>query len=223
MRYLREIILLILISYSAFAKDKLPVTPTKQAYFTFAAVDLKKSQRKAILSGDIIASSDVTSFKGKILHEKPKKRIEEIDMQKFDFFIAGLHGRTCRFALKKLALYENYKQYLGFIENSSYAPKDSRVYFRISHSILPIDMVLYFILPRIKRPGIYPFMFDVGFLKDLKGEIHVSEYKKKCFFYATAKWEGPNTGFSDTLFEFFSKGMGIIAMENLFRISGGNK
>ena len=223
MRYLTWIILLILVSYSALAESIKPITPKKGPYYTFDASPLNKKQRSAVLSGEVIANSDVESFKGKILHKKPKRRIEEIEMQKFKFFISGLHPRTCRFALRKLALYENYKQYLGFVENSSYENKAERVYFRISHSILPIDMVLFFILPRIKKPGVYPFMFDAGFLKDLEGEIHVSEYKNKCYFYATADWDGPNTGFSDTLFEFFSKGMGIMAMENLFRISGGNK
>lgn len=223
MRHLGIIILLILVSYSSFATDKKPEAPKKGPYYTFDTAALKKNQKKALMEGDILATSEVNSFKGKILYEAPIKKVEEIDMQKFSFRISGLHPRTCRFALKKLALYENYKQYLGFVENSSYGAKDKRVYLKLSHSILPIDMVLFFILPRIKKPGVYPFIFDVGFLKDLKGEIHVSEYKKKCFFYATANWEGPNTGFSDTLFEFFSKGMGIIALENLFRISGGNK
>lgn len=220
MRYFCWLILLILVSYSAYAEpSKKPTTP-KGPYYTFERAPLSKKQKKIIINGQIFAHSNVTSFTGKILHPKPKP-IEDIKMQKLEYYISGLHKRTCRFALRKLALYENYKQYLGFVNNSSYEENNSRVYLRLSHSILPIDMVLYFILPRIKKPGVYPFMFDVGFLKDLKGNIHVSEYKNRCFFYATANWEGPHSGFSNTLFEFFSKGMGELSMENLFRISGG--
>lgn len=220
MRYLGLIILLILVSYSGFSSEASLNSINRPKYYTFENSPLSKKNRKFILDGDVYARSEVASFTGKILHPKPQP-IEKIDMQKFSFFIAGLHKRSCRVALKKLKYYENYKQYLGFVENSSYAEKDERVHFRISHSILPIDMILYFILPRISKPGVYPFKFDVGFLKDLRGQIHVSKYKGKCYFFALANWEGPHTGFSDTLFEFFSKGMGVIAMENLFRISGG--
>lgn len=220
MRYIGWLIPLILVSYSTFGADASINSVKRPTYYTFEASPLTKNNRKMILENEIYARSAVASFTGKILHPKPKP-IENIDMQKFSFAIAGLHKKSCRIALKKLKYYENYKQYLGFVENSSYGEKDSRVHLSISHSILPIDMVLYFILPRISKPGVYPFKFDVGFLKDLHGQIHVSKYKNRCYFFAIANWKGPHTGFADSLFEFFSKGMGVIAMENLFRISGG--
>lgn len=221
MRYFSLLILLILISYSADSSTVAGLKAERTPYRTFDAVKLTKRQKKLLLNGDFFGSSDVETFTGKILH--PDKKIEEIKMQKFKMTVAGMHPRTCRFALRKLQLYENYKQYMGFVQASSYEDKTERIYLKVSHSILPIDMVLYFILPRIKKPGVYPFHFDAGFLKDLQGEIHVSEYKNECFFYAFSHWEGPHTGFADTVFEFFSKGMGTMAMKNLFRISGGNR
>lgn len=214
------LILLVLASYSVQSASISGAPKLKRPYYTMDSSPLTKKQKKFILGGEVYSKSNAESFTRKILHKNPP-RIEEADMQRFYFFIAGLHKKSCRIALKKLKYYENYKQYLGFVKSSSYTQENSRVHLRLSHSILPIDMILYFILPRISKPGVYPFEFDVGFLKGLKGQIHVSNYKKRCFFYTTAHWEGPHTGFSDILFEFFSKSLGTMALENLFRISGG--
>jgi hypothetical protein len=221
MRHLSLIIPLILISYSAFGADlKSPLSPTKTP-FDIDTAGLTKKQKKIILGHEIYAKSEVKNFK-KTINNLGPLLTGESEVQSLNFKLAGIHKRSCRFALKKISLYENYKDYMGFIKNSSFNEKTSRIYLNISHLILPIDMVLYFILPRIKKPGVYPFRFDQGFLKDLAGEIHVNPTKNQCFFYVSAQWEGADTGFSNSLFEFFSKGIAILAIENLFRVSGGN-
>ena len=76
-----------------------------------------------------------------------------------------------------------------------------------------------FKIPRIKTPGTYPFFFDQGFLKNLKGLIQVSKSKNRCLFHTTAAWTGPHSGINDTIFAFFSKALSELAMRNLFRIS----
>ncbi len=221
MRYLSLIILLILISYSALAQDlKSSISPTN-APFTIDSAGLTSKQKKIIKDHEIYAKSEVKNHKKSSQIVGPLKTSMQ-KVQSLDFKLAGVHKRSCRYALKKISLYEKYKDYMGFIKNSTYDEKTSRIYLKISHVILPIDMVLYFIIPRIKKPGAYPFVFDKGFLKDLKGKIHVSPLGNECFFYVTANWEGPDTGFSNSLFEFFSKGIAVLAIENLFRVSGGN-
>ena len=80
-------------------------------------------------------------------------------------------------------------------------------------------MRLTFKLPRITKVGSYEFVFDQGFLKDLKGTIYVVNYKNRCLFFTKAQWTGPSTGFPDIIFEFFSQTLAKISMEKLFRIS----
>lgn len=221
MRYLSLIILLILISYSAFPQDLKSAPSPRKAPFTIDTAGLSSKQKKIIKDHEIYAKSEVKDYKKKSFHLGPVISGES-EVQSLNFKLSGIHKRSCRYALNKISLYEKYKDYMGFVKNSTYDDKTQRIYLKISHAILPIDMVLFFILPRIKKPGVYPFRFDQGFLRDLHGEIHVSSHEKQCFFYVSANWEGPDTGFSNSLFEFFSKGIAVLAIENLFRVSGGN-
>ncbi|MFT6070548.1 MAG: hypothetical protein ACJAT2_002681 [Bacteriovoracaceae bacterium] len=221
MRYISLIILLILISYSAISQDLKSSLSPANAPFNIDSAGLTPRQKKIIKDHEVYAKSTVKDYE-KSSHLLGPLKTAMVKVQSLDFKLAGVHKRSCRYALKKVSLYENYKDYMGFIKNSTYNEKTSRIYLKISHTILPIDMVLNFIIPRIKKPGAYPFVFDKGFLKDLKGEIHVSPLGKECFFYVLANWEGPDTGFSNSLFEFFSKGIAVLAIENLFRVSGGN-
>ncbi|MBT3584999.1 MAG: hypothetical protein HN509_08835 [Halobacteriovoraceae bacterium] len=164
-----------------------------------------KTIKKIIKKGQVYAESKVTT-------PKPGR-------QKLAFRMAGLHPKSCRFAWRKLALYENYSEYLGFVQQSSY--QDGRVNFLLVSSILPIKMRLAFKLPRIKGVGLYNFSFDRGFLKGLLGEIHITQANKgaQCFFYLRADWLGADSGHSNILFEFFSEALAKLGMENLFRIS----
>ena len=139
--------------------------------------------------------------------------------QAMDFWAAGLHEKSCQIALRKLSLYENYKQYLGFIEESLYIEDAQLVMARIATPIFPIKVDLRFKIPRIEKVGVYPFEFKEGFLKDLRGEVHVSEEKGRCFIFVKADWAGKHTGFPCSLLEIFSAGVVQMGMERLFKIS----
>ena len=167
---------------------------------------IRSKIKKSILKGEIYSSSQVESSKDKKL-------------QKLDFFIAGLHEKNCNTALSKLSQYERYSEFLGFVKKSQYHEKPKMIDLLLSHTLLPFDMILKFKIPRIKKPGVYPYTFDSGFLKGLRGEIHVSHFKKRCFFYTDAKWNGPYSGINDSVFQFFSKALSEIGMKRFFQIS----
>jgi len=157
------------------------------------------------------------------LNEEPytHSRVSSKDdsTQALHFIGAGLHPKSCSFALIKLSRYEDYSKFLSFIKTSAYDEQKQRIILKLSHTLLPFDMGLNFVLPRIKGPGTYPFRFDRGFLKGLKGAIHVSKHKERCLFYSEAHWEGPDSGINNQVFGFFSQALGKIAFERLFRIS----
>lgn len=172
------------------------------------ALSVKSSVKKSVRKGDVYANSHVESFE-----ENSKKK------QSLEFEILGLHSKSCRFALRKLSHYENYDKHLDFIKKSQYNEKRKRVRFYMKSALLPFDMVLDFILPRISQPGSYPFMFDKGFLKGLTGTINIYKNGKNCLFHTKASWKGPDSGINDTIFEIFSSTLSKISMENLIRIS----
>ena len=147
---------------------------------------------------------------------KDKKSIEAQDLR---FSIAGFHQKSCDYVLKKLSLYENYSDFLNFVKRSQYDEEKQEINFVLSHLLLPYDMSLIFKLPRITKEGVYPFSFDQGFLKDLKGNIHVQKINNRCLFYSEASWSGPHTKIPNTIFEFFSQTLAKMSMERLFRIS----
>ena len=156
---------------------------------------------------------------GHIHAKSTVKNLENDKKQSLNFVIIGLHKKSCEFALQKLSLYENFQNYMGMVEKSSYDNKSQYVNLLLSHSLLPFRMTLKFKLPRIKSEGKYPFYFDNGFLKGLQGIINVSSYKKRCLFRTEANWKGKHSGFSPTFFEFFSSAAAKHSMEVLFRIS----
>lgn len=172
----------------------------------------KKQLKDKILAGELFAESKVTSTESIV--DGKKKEIQDLH-----FTIAGLHPKSCEYALKKLSLYENYSQFLDFVKTSEYDLFTGEIDFLVSHTLLPYDMRLVFKLPRITQPGVYPFSFERGILLNLKGNIHVINYKNRCLFFTKADWSGPHTGFPNLIFEFFSQTLSKITMEKLFRIS----
>ncbi len=164
----------------------------------------KKNIKENILNGQIFSESRVKNL--------------GID-QNLSFSIAGLHPKSCKYALKTLSNYEEFSRFLSFVKESRYDEKKKEINFLISHMLMPYDMRLIFTLPRITAPGNYPFIFEIGILKNLRGNIIVSNFKDRCFFYTTANWRGPTTGFNPTMFELFSQALSKLSMEILFRIS----
>jgi hypothetical protein len=195
------ILILFFLQNSAFSLEK-----TEE--ITFEKIPYKNSIKESILSGDVFSESKVNDFE-----EQNKK------MQSLQFSIAGYHKKSCNYALKTLSNYENYHKYISFITESLYNEPTEEISFRLSHVLLPYDMLLVFKLPRITKEGTYPFSFDIGFLKGLTGKIHVINYKNRCLFYSTANWKGQDTGFNALIFEVFSQALSKLSMETLFRIS----
>lgn len=197
MRYFFTFIYLFLSVFPAFSAD-----------ISFETLPYNKSVKENILKGNVFAESKVEST-----GEKPNGK------QSLKFNIAGLHPKSCDYALKKLSLYEAYSTYLDFVKESYYDDQKQEIDFYLDHPLLPSKMELTFMLPRVKSVGKYPFKFQVGILKDLTGMIYVGVYKNRCLFYTTAKWDGPHTGIPNFIFEIFSQTLSKISMEMLFRIS----
>ncbi len=176
----------------------------------FENLPYKKNIKENILEGDVFSESKV-------------KSLNSDKNQSLAFSIAGLHPKSCSYALKTLSLYEDYSRFLSFVKESHYDESKKEINFLLSHMLLPYDMLLIFKLPRITTTGVYPFVFEIGILKDLHGNIYVSEYKGRCLFYSTAQWTGPKTGFPNMVFELFSQALSKLSMEVLFRISSSLK
>jgi hypothetical protein len=207
MRHIKQYIFIILATIGTSLGS--PIVPVHQSFDQLSVQNsISESAWKKVLKNEIYVSSNVEDYE--YFNQK---------FQKLSFKIAGLHPKSCRFALRKLSHYESYSKHLGFIKHSSYDEKSKRVNFLLSSNLLPYDMGLNFSIPRIKKAGTYPFFFDQGFLTGLKGSIIAIEYKKRCLFYTQAKWNGPHSGIPNTIFEFFSKALAGLSMENLFRIS----
>jgi hypothetical protein len=190
------IIILILNSFSLiYATEPIEIMDTP----------LSSSIQKKLIKNIIFSETEVESLPN--------------NQQKLIFHLAGLHLKSCKIALTKLSKYENYEKYLDMVKKSYYNEKTQILKFFLQAYILPFKMILEFKLPRIIKPGLYHFQFLKGFLKGLKGEIHVSQYKNRCFFYSTAKWKGPDSGIFDFIFEFFASTLSKMSMEKLFIIS----
>lgn len=183
-------------------------SPNKIKPLTLETLPYSPKLIKKISKGSIYAHSEVKTLKEK-----------NIKKQELKFSVTGLHEKSCRFALRKLSQYETYKNHIGFIKESRYLEKQGRVDFLLSSLLLPYDMRLNFKIPRISTVGSYPFFFDQGFLKNLKGLIRISHSNKRCLFHTTAHWIGPHSGISNSIFEFFSSVLSELAMKNLFRMS----
>jgi len=145
--------------------------------------------------------------------------------QSFKISISALHKKSCHDTFRYLSRYEDYKEYLSFIKQSKYDDQKDRVHFLLSATVLPFDMILNFNIPRITQPGVYPFIFDQGFLSSLKGFITVEDFEEdkkgfKCFVSVNANWKGPKSKIPDIIFELFTATIARIGIETLFKISG---
>ncbi len=172
----------------------------------------KKNVKEKILEGSVFSESKVED--SVLVGQK---------RQSLNFSITGLHSKSCQYALKKLSLYENYREFLDFVKDSRYTAETEEINFLLSHVLLPYDMRLVFKLARITTPGIYSFRFEEGILKNLTGNIHVVQFTEKtklrCLFYTTATWSGAHTGIPNFILEGFSQALAKYSMERLFRLS----
>ena len=139
--------------------------------------------------------------------------------QSLDYRIYGIHPNKCKHPLKKLSQYERFYEYLELVKLSGYDEKKKLIYLYLDSALLPFPMVLNFKIERIKKPGLYSFSFDKGFLKGLEGKIYVRDEGNRCLFATTSNWTGKSSGIPDTIFEVFSETVGELVMKKLFRIS----
>ena len=135
-----------------------------------------EGQTEDLLKGEVVSVGKV--------HSPTEKE------QQMMLFVSGIHPRNCTRAMRKLSLYENYSSYMDFIKTSQYNDQTQRFTFTVDHALLPFPMIVGFKIPRITKEGHYPFTFDDGFLKDLKGTVIVKEVGKFCMLGLKADWRG---------------------------------
>lgn len=169
---------------------------------------LSSSTQKKLKDFKVVTHANVENF------DKDKK-----EFQKLDFFVSGSLKGKCKRKLRKISQYESYKEWISFVQASSYDDKTRQVYFAVKASPLPARFVLNFKLDRVKDVGDYTFRFDNGFLKDLQGLIEVRQFaKKNCFIYASGNWLGPHTGYPASLLELFAETVLQKGLEKLIRL-----
>jgi hypothetical protein len=198
----------IMVNHLALAQNKVdlptrfiePIQTEVKPFFS-----LSEGQLSDLLKGEVISQ-------GKVKTPAPKK-------QELALFVVGIHPRNCTRAMRKLALYENYHQYMDFIKSSTYDEKNQKFSFVVDHTLLPFAMIVKFKIPRIKGEGHYPFIFEDGFLKDLKGTVIVSDQDKHCLLALKADWNGPETVIPNIIFGTFLETVGKLGLEHLIRVS----
>jgi hypothetical protein len=164
-----------------------------------------EGETEDLLKGNVISVGKVSS---------PTKETQQMML-----FVSGVHPRNCTRVMRKLSLYENYSSYMDFIKVSKYDEQKQQVTFIMDHMLLPFPMNLTFKIPRITKAGKYPFTFDHGFLKDLKGTIGVAEVGKFCLLTLKTDWQGPETKIPNLAFEAFIQTVGKLGLEHLIRVS----
>ncbi len=168
-------------------------------------ITLSDSQKKLFKEGEILSYANV---------ESPSDK-----EQKLALFVAGVHPRNCVRAMRKISLYENYSSFIDFIKKSEYNNSTQQLIFTIDHTLLPYAMIMSFKLPRINGVGTYPFTFEHGFLKDLKGEIGVQNLDKFCLLTLKADWKGKDSGLPNLALEIFAQTLSKLGLEHLIRLS----
>jgi len=208
MRYSFLILALYYLIQSALGQDRVKLTT---GYGSVISEKVKpffspsKAQLEDLLNGEVISTGKV--------HSPVEKE------QQLFLFVSGIHPRNCTRAMRKLSLYENYHQYIDFIKTSQYDDQNQRFFFTIDHTLLPFPMIVKFKIPRITKEGFYPFTFEDGFLKDLKGTVIVKDLGKFCLLGLKTDWRGPETKLPNVVFGSFVQTVGKLGLEHLIRVS----
>lgn len=164
-----------------------------------------KAEIEDLLKGEVISTGKVDS---------PSEKEQQLFL-----FVSGIHPRSCERAMRKLSLYESYPLYISFIKTSSYDDSTQNFSFTIEHTLLPFAMIVRFKIPRITKPGHYPFIFESGFLKDLKGIIILENIENHCLLALKTDWRGPSSSIPNLVFGTFIQTVGKIGLEHLIRVS----
>lgn len=164
--------------------------------------ELSRSQRESLEAHEIFADAIVSSNKNK---------------QTFKMKAMALHKMSCSKVLRKLPMFEEYKNWIGFIKSSTYNEKANLFTLRADHLLLPFPMIVHIVVERPKKEGIYKFLFPTGMFTGLSGEFEIKEINKKCILFAHGYWSGIKTSIPDFIIEVFSETLTKIAGEILMR------
>jgi hypothetical protein len=192
---------------------------------TLFAQDLRLSESMGIsMKQELTPFYDVSSGHVEAMRQGEVVSVGTVDnpsdtTQRLMMFVAGIHPRNCTLAMRKLSLYENYHNYMDFIKTSTYDDKTQKFSFTIDHALLPFPMIVGFKIPRIRKEGHYPFVFEDGFLKNLKGTVIVKEVGKYCLLGLKTDWQGPVTKIPSIVFGTFAQTVGKLGLEHLIRVS----
>lgn len=201
--------LAIIISMSVFANSQRvnlsasfnkPISEKLKPFFAPS-----EGQTEDLLKGDVVSVGNVNS---------PTTKEQQMML-----FVSGIHPRNCTRAMRKLSLYENYSSYMDFIKSSQYNDQTQKFSFTVDHALLPFPMIVGFKIPRITKEGHYPFTFEDGFLKDLKGTVIVQEVGKFCLLGLKADWRGPESPLPNIVFGTFVQTVAKLGLEHLIRVS----
>ena len=165
---------------------------------------LNDTEQKYLLAQKILTKADVSSFG---------------DKQNFDMQAAAWHKRNCQRVIRKLSQFELYPDWISFIKKLSYNEQTNLLTMHADHPLLPFPMVVHVIVERPSKPGRYPFTFPTGIFRGLKGHFEISQFDKKCFFYAESKWFGDKSKIPDTVIEIFAETLARIGGDILMRKS----
>lgn len=171
----------------AFYKDYWPLTDKSIEY---------------LYDGKILADAEVNSDK---------------KTQTFKLNVAALYPKACFKILRKLKMFENYKEWISFITESTYSEPNELLTVKAEHTLLPYPMIVHIIVKRPTKPGEYPFIFPTGMFTGLTGKFIIKQHNKSCAFYAQSYWKGKDTKLPDFAIELFSETLTKLGGEILFR------
>ena len=172
----------------------------------------------AILSslreGKMLVKSKVSS------HQEKGPNNTVLKKQIFDFEMLAYHPRACRLALRKISMYESYKDFISFVAVSDYDVKSQKWSVTVDHTLFYGKMYLALTFPRVKEAGIYPFVFlENSSMPGMTGRFILNDYKGGCLVDLKSHYDGPTTTFPDTIFQIITSTLGRLGMEKLIRIS----
>jgi len=152
--------------------------------------DLNKASLESLVEGEILSEAHVKSKGSK---------------QSFTLKSAGWHNKKCSVVLRKLSMLENYKDWISFVNTSTYNKKARLFTLTADHTLLPHPMIIHIIMDRPTKQGVYPFYFPTGMFTGLKGDFTITEKDNRCLIFSKSHWKGPKTKYPDLVIELFAE------------------
>ncbi|MBT4792769.1 MAG: hypothetical protein HON90_14435 [Halobacteriovoraceae bacterium] len=163
---------------------------------------LSKSQKKYLLSGEVLAQSQV---------------VDNNNAQDFTMQVYAYHKKNCHKVIRKLSLLENYSQWVDFIKSSTYQANSHLFTLTADHPLLPFPMLIHIIVERPTKIGTYTFSFPTGIFRGLQGHFEITEQNNRCLLFAKSHWQGQHTKIPNFIIELFSETLSKIGGHVLMR------